>query len=134
MRLLPICQDRHKLTMRTIAVHHKPAVWLGGAIKSPPFSEKARRWTGRMLRKVQDGETLTLPDSRPMPSIGERCHELRIRDGDVDWRVVYRIDPDAVLVVEVASKTTQTTPRHVIEKCQWRLKRYDQWRRLRNGS
>lgn len=87
-----------------------------------------------MLRKVQDGEILPLPDSRPMPGIGERCHELRIRDGTVGWRVLYRIDPDAVLVVEVLSRTAQTTPRHLMETCRWRLKRYDQWRRLRNGS
>jgi phage-related protein len=116
------------------AMHPKRTVWLGGAIKTPPFSEKARNWAGRLLRTVQDGEMLSLPHSRPMPSIGERCHELRIPDGDVDWRVIYRIDPDAVLVAGAFSKRTQATPRHLIETCRWRLKRYDQWKRTRNGS
>jgi phage-related protein len=66
-----------------------------------------------------------------MPSIGERCHELRIPGGDVDWRIVYRTDPDAFVIVEVFPKTTRSTPRHVIETCQWRLRRYDQKRKAR---
>lgn len=114
-----------------MAVHHKPAVWLGGAIKTPPFSHRARNAAGRLLRAVQDGDMLSMPDSRPMPSVGARCHELRIPDGDVDWRVVYRIDPDAVLVVDVFNKATRETPRHVIETCRWRLKRWDHWRKAR---
>lgn len=118
-------------TIGLVAVHHKPAVWLGGAIKTPPFSHKARNAAGRLLRAVQDGDTLSMPDSRPMPSVGARCHELRIRDGDVDWRVIYRIDPNAVLVVDVFNKTTRETPQHVIETCRWRLKRWDHRRKAR---
>lgn len=118
--------------MRTTWVlHPKPAVWLGGAIKSPPFSPVARRYAGGLIRRVQVGEPLAMPLSRPMPGIGDRCHELRVPDGDVDWRVIYRIDPDAILVVEVFRKTTRTTPVHVLQTCQWRLKRYDQRRRAR---
>lgn len=115
--------------MRTTVVHRKPVVWLGGAIKSPPFSPKARHWAGRLLDMVQGGKLLPMPDSRPMPAVGERCHELRVRDGDVDWRVIYRIDPNAILVVDVFNKTTQATPKHTIQACQWRLKRYDQRKR-----
>ncbi|HLM69583.1 MAG TPA: type II toxin-antitoxin system RelE/ParE family toxin, partial [Longimicrobium sp.] len=109
----------------------KPAVWLGGAIKSPPFSADARQYAGGLIRRVQVGERLSMPLSRAMPSIGERCHEFRAADGDVDWRIIYRIDPDAILIVEVFRKKTRSTPRHVIETCQWRLKRYDQKRKAR---
>ena len=119
--------------MRTIEVHHKPAVWLGGAIKTPPFSEKARNWTGALIRLIQAGERLTMPHSRPMPSVGERCHELRIADDRIDWRVIYRVDPDVVLIVEVFPKTTRSTPKHVIQTCQWRLKRFDQRRKRADG-
>ncbi|HEX6913494.1 MAG TPA: type II toxin-antitoxin system RelE/ParE family toxin [Longimicrobium sp.] len=115
--------------MRTPIVHRKPVVWLGGAIQSPPFSEKARHWTGRLLDLVQMGRHVPMPDSRPMPPVGERCHELRVRDGDVDWRVVYRIDPNAILIVDVFNETMQATPKHVIQTCQWRLKRHDQRKR-----
>jgi phage-related protein len=42
-----------------------------------------------------------------MPVVGPRCHELRIQDERASWRVVYRIDPDAVVVVAVFAKKTQ---------------------------
>lgn len=68
---------------------------------------------------------LGLPHSRPMPEIGRRCHELRVRDVDRNWRIIYRIDEDAILVVDVFNKTTRTTPRQVFEVCEKRLSQYD---------
>lgn len=58
---------------------------------------------------------LELPYSRPMPGIGNCCYELRIRDVDKNWRIIYRIDEDAILIVEVFKKTTRATPKPVIE-------------------
>ena len=49
-----------------------------------------------------------------MPSIGKRCHELRVRDAGQSWRVIYRTDPDAVLVVSSFSKKTNKMPKAVI--------------------
>jgi len=66
-----------------------------------------------------------MPHSRPMPSIGIRCHELRINDAATTWRVVYRADPDAVVIAEVFNKKTQRTPQSVVVNCQRRLKEYD---------
>jgi phage-related protein len=103
----------------------KPLVWLHREIKTPPMSTAARLEAGFLLRKLQQGEKLSLPVSRPMPSIGPHCHELRIGDGPIDWRVFYRIDPDAILVVEVLKKQTQTTPKAVIDQCKRRLAEYD---------
>jgi hypothetical protein len=48
----------------------KPLVWLHGEIKTPPFSALARIEAGVLLRRLQRGETLRMPQSRPMPSIG----------------------------------------------------------------
>jgi phage-related protein len=98
---------------------------LQGEIKTPPMSESARRETGFLLRRLQQGELLALPHSRPMPSIGVRCHELRINDENKTWRIIYRIDADAIVVVEVFEKKTQKTPRQVIANCQRRLRLYD---------
>ena len=42
------------------------------------------------------------------------------------WRIVYRLDADAVIIVEVFSKKTATTPRGVLDVCQRRLRAYDQ--------
>jgi phage-related protein len=74
---------------------------------------------------LQSGETLSMPESRSMPSIGPRCHELRIRDTDSTWRVIYRIDPEVILVLEVFQKKTQQTPKPVIDVCKKRLSKYD---------
>lgn len=104
----------------------KPLVWLHGEVKTPPFSSEARIEAGTLLRRLQRGEKLSLPHSRPMPAIGQRCHELRIQDRDVTWRVIYRADTDAVIVVEVFPKKTQATPQQVIEVCQKRLRQYDE--------
>ena len=103
----------------------KPLVWLHGEIKTPPFSAAARVEAGVLLRLLQQGETLGLPHSRPMPSIGPRCHELRIRDVGAAWRIVYRLDEDAVVLVEVFSKKTEATPQNVIKACRRRLRVYD---------
>jgi len=68
-----------------------------------------------------------MPDSRPMPRIGPRCHELRIVDKEfgLEWRLIYRIDRDYILVVDIFVKKRQETPSEAIERCIARLKRYD---------
>ena len=81
---------------------------------------------GFLLRRLQEGESLGMPHSRPMPSIGPRCHELRVRDENRTWRLVYRLDPDAIVVAGVFSKTARTTAKHDLEDCQRRLKAYDE--------
>jgi phage-related protein len=60
-----------------------------------------------------------------MPVMGPRCHELRVRDVDVAWRIVYRADSDAVVILAVFRKTTRATPQQVIDACIRRLKEYD---------
>ena len=103
----------------------KPLAWLSGEVKTPPFGTEARIETGYLLRRLQRGETLSLPQSRPMPRIGVRCHELRIPDSTVTWRIVYRTDPDAVIIVEVFAKKTPQTPAGVIATCRRRLRDYE---------
>lgn len=104
---------------------NKPLVWLNTEIKTPPFSKEARIEAGTLLRQLQRGEKLSMPQSRPMPSIGSRCHELRIPDGDTFWRIIYRTDPDAIVILEVFKKKTQKTPKPTISLCQERIKRYE---------
>jgi len=104
----------------------KPLVWLHGEVKTPPFSVNARVETGVLLRRLQQGENLSMPQSRPMPSIGRRCHELRIGDVDVTWRIIYRTDYDAIVVLEVFEKKTKLTPQRVIDNCKQRLRMYDE--------
>ncbi len=80
---------------------------------------------GYLLRKLQQGETLGMPHSRPMPSIGSGCHELRINDESATWRIIYRLDADAIVILEVFSKKSRATPKAVINVCKRRLKDYE---------
>jgi phage-related protein len=66
-----------------------------------------------------------MPNSKPMPDIGPGCHELRINDKTVTWRIIYRIDADLILILEVFEKKSQKTPKRVIEICSQRAKRFD---------
>lgn len=104
----------------------KPLVWLHGEIKTPPLSAPARIEAGVLLRRLQRGEKLSMPHSRPMPTVGPRCHELRIQDQRQTWRIFYRLDPEAVVIAAVEQKKSQKTPKAVIEACRRRLAKFDQ--------
>ena len=103
----------------------KPLFWIAGVVKSPPFSGDARIEAGQLLRRLQRGEAIGMPHSRPMPVIGKRCHELRIQDRNKTWRIIYRTNPDAIVIADVFSKKTQATPAKVIASCKQRLELYD---------
>lgn len=103
----------------------KPLLWLHGDVKTPPFSQVARLEAGFLLRKLQRGEILTMPHARSMPSIGPRCYELRINDTNSTWRIIYRLDADAIVILAVFDKKTAKTPKQIIEICQKRLRYYD---------
>jgi phage-related protein len=103
----------------------KPLVWLHGEVRTPPLTAAARVEAGELLRRLQRGEVLSLPHSRPMPALGRRCHELRVFDERATWRIVYRVDVDAIVVAEVFSKKTRATPRSVLDACRRRLRDYD---------
>jgi phage-related protein len=77
-----------------------------------------------LLRRLQQGELLSLPHSRPMPDIGRGCHELRIVDEARTWRIVYGIEHDAIVILEVFSKTTRATPDAILRVCRKRMAQY----------
>lgn len=110
-------------------MERKPLAWLKGEIKSPPFSFEARLEAGFLLSLLQKGHKLKMPQSRPMPSIGKSCHELRITDEDKIWRIIYRLDDDAIVIGDVFNKKTESTPTAVIKNSKARFKQYDEIRR-----
>lgn len=67
-----------------------------------------------------------MPQAEPLPDVGPRCGALRVRDARLNWRIMYRIDSDAILILEVYPKKTRAIPGEVIDRCQERLKRYDE--------
>lgn len=103
----------------------KPLVWLHGEIRTPPFAPAGRREAGMLLRLLQEGERLGMPQAEPLPDVGARCGALRVRDAENNWRIMYRLDADAVVILEVYPKKTRKIPDEVIERCRQRLKQYD---------
>ena len=103
----------------------KPLVWLHGEVKTPPFGKAARIQAGYLLRELQRGTVRSLPHSRPMPQVGARCHELRIEDDGVTWRILYRTDSDAIVIADVFAKKTPQTPKAVLSTARRRLREYD---------
>jgi len=87
------------------------------------MSREARVEGGWLLRRVQTGEKLFMPESRPLPVIDPRCHELRIGDIErkAEWRIVYYVGDLAVAVLDIFAKKTRATPADVVEKCRRRL-------------
>lgn len=78
-----------------------------------------------LLRFLQQGELLGMPQAEPLPNVGKGCGALRVRDAEGNWRIMYRIDSDAILILEVYAKKSRKIPDEVIKVCQERLKQYD---------
>jgi phage-related protein len=104
----------------------RPLAWLHGEIKTPPFTAAGRKEAGDLLRLLQEDVQLGMPQAEPLPIVGPRCGALRVRDGGHNWRIMYRVDHDAILVLEVYAKKTRTVPQEVIDRCKKRLTAYDE--------
>ena len=89
---------------------------------------------GYLLYRLQASEPVSMPHSRPMPAIGTGCHELRVNDTGIAWRLVYRIDQDAIVVAEVFQKKARSTPAEAIENSRRRLRQYDASRQRSAGQ
>ena len=111
-------------TYLNMSPRDKKLVWIQSVVKSPPFSSKARIQAGYLLRRLQKGEFVQMPLSKPMPSIGKKCHELRIQDENKTWRIIYYTDKEAVVILDVFAKKSQKTPKKVIDLCKQRLTNY----------
>ena len=77
------------------------------------------------IRLLREGERLGMPLAEPLPDVGTRCGALRVRDSRHNWRIVFRTDAEAILILDVYPKKTRKIPDEVIRRCKDRLKRYD---------
>ena len=69
-----------------------------------------------------------------MPSVGAGCHELRIVDGTLNWRIMYHIANDAGVILDVFKKQTPATPTAVIVGCRRRLAEYQRLTSMKKGQ
>ncbi|HBY60717.1 MAG TPA: hypothetical protein DEH78_12900 [Solibacterales bacterium] len=69
------------------------------------------------------GESLGMPNARPMPAVHSGVSELRVTGEDGIFRVFYfTTSPKGVLVFHAFAKKTQRTPRWEVELGRKRLK------------
>lgn len=88
------------------------------------FPEEVRGDLADALARLESGLTLTMPLSRPMPSIAPGAHELRFRDRSGIYRVVYWIRrQNEIWLVHAFKKKTQQSPALSIEVAKQRIKR-----------
>jgi phage-related protein len=75
------------------------------------FPKEVRREFGKAILELQQGETLSVPVSRPMPLLGTGVAELRSRDRSGIYRAFYYTrSARGILVFHVFTKESQTTP------------------------
>jgi len=78
---------------------------------------------GALLMLLQKGERLNAPQSKPMKSIHEKAHELRVKDRKGTYRVIYVLGMiDQILIPHAFKKKTQKTPQKEINLAINRIK------------
>jgi phage-related protein len=78
---------------------------------------------GRGLFRLQMGERLGMPNSRPMPGVAAGVSELRVKGEDGSFRAFYYVASSrGVLVFHAFVKKTRRTPPLEIELARKRLK------------
>lgn len=87
------------------------------------FPEEVREDLADALARLDEGHNLSMPLSRPMPSIGVGVHELRFRDRQGIFRIIYFIKRSGeIWLLHAFKKKSQQTPRENIELAKQRLK------------
>jgi phage-related protein len=104
------------------------APWLSVLIYEParkmihewPYS--VRKDLGDVLTKLQKGESVGMPDVRPMASIGKGVFEVRVRASSGAYRAFYFIQGVfGVCVFHAFTKKSQQTPRKEVLTARERL-------------
>ncbi len=87
------------------------------------FPEDVRGDLADALARLNEGHKLSMPLSRPMPSIGKGVHELRFRDRSGLYRVIYVfIGGGYIYLIHAFMKKTTQTPIQNIDLAKKRLK------------
>lgn len=100
----------------------KPVVWLGSSREDlKGFPETAQDSLGFELYRVQCG--LDPRDWKPMTSVGPGVREIRVRDENGIFRMIYlATQPDGVYVLHCFQKKTQRTTRSDLDLAMKRFK------------
>ena len=85
--------------------------------------EEVRGDLADALARLDAGLVLSMPLSRPMPSIGRGVHELRLKDRSGTYRIVHALVQRGIIhVLHAFKKTTAATPARSLDLAMKRLK------------
>ncbi len=88
------------------------------------WPDEVREDLADAIARLERGHGLSMPLSRPMPSIGKGVHELRLKDRSGVYRVIYILAGGTqIWLLHAFKKTTQATSKQDIEIAKDRLKR-----------
>ena len=79
------------------------------------FPEDIRGDLADAVARLEEGQMLSLPLSRPMPGIGKGVHELRLKDRSGIYRVIYFLAGKGMIhfLHAFSKKTQQTLPQNI---------------------
>lgn len=91
------------------------------------LAQEIREDLADVLARLDAGQPLSMPLSRPMPGIGQGVHELRLRDRSGAYRVVYALVVLGIVhVLHAFKKTTRSTPQRNLDLARRRLSEIEQ--------
>jgi phage-related protein len=86
---------------------------------------EVRKDLGAILTKLQKGETVGYPDTKPMSVVAKGVFEIRLKDASGIFRAFYLIKTEhGIVVFHSFKKKSQKTPKHEIETARSRLHTY----------
>lgn len=102
----------------------KPAIFHPVAlVELQGMPSSIRQALGKLIRRLQWGESLSMPQARPMPIAGVGVEELRVQDESGQYRAfVVSKTPHGILVLHVFAKKSRETPHSAICLARRRLK------------
>ena len=87
------------------------------------LDQSTRREIGALLLLLQRGQTLGMPQSKPMRSIHQSAYELRVKDRQGAYRIIYVLNlGEHILIQHAFTKKTEKTPEREIEVSRKRIK------------
>jgi len=105
--------------------------WMSVLIFEPARSEilhwplEIKKDLGSILTKIQKGETVGHPDTKPMTEVASGVFEIRLKDASGAFRAFYVIRSKfGILVFHSFKKKTRKTPKQEIETGKKRLKSF----------
>lgn len=107
--------------------HNWPAVTMYGPVRKEilTWPVEVKKDLGSILTRLQKGESVGEPDTKPMKSVANSCYEIRLKAADGIYRAFYILKTElGILVFHSFKKKSQKTPQKEIDTAKARLKEF----------